>query len=88
MKIRTKFTLWISLSALSTALLASFFVYSELLEEPYKMIDRELFAVASTAIWKVSPATAPSLSVASTRMPWVASAVGVPARPIRGEEYA
>lgn len=50
MKIRTKFTLWISLSALSTALLASFFVYSELLEEPYKMIDRELFAVASTAI--------------------------------------
>lgn len=50
MKIRTKFTLWISLSALSTAILASFFVYSELLEEPYKMIDRELFAVASTAI--------------------------------------
>lgn len=50
MKIRTKFTLWISLSALSTAILASFFVYTELLEEPYKMIDRELFAVASTAI--------------------------------------
>jgi len=53
MKIRTKFTLWISVSALATAVLASFFVYRELLEEPYKMIDRELFAVANTAISEI-----------------------------------
>ncbi|RPH38238.1 MAG: hypothetical protein EHM86_10010, partial [Desulfobulbaceae bacterium] len=34
--------------ALSTAALASFFVYHELLEEPYKLVDRELAEVAGT----------------------------------------
>jgi len=50
MKIRTKFTLWISLVSLSTAVLASLIVYIELLEEPYKMIDRELYDVVGTAL--------------------------------------
>ena len=49
MRIRTKFTLWISLVSLLTTILASLFVYIELLEEPYKMIDRELFEVAGAA---------------------------------------
>jgi len=35
MRIRTKFTLWISLVSLSTTIVAAFFVYIELLEEPY-----------------------------------------------------
>ncbi len=48
MKVRTKFTLWISLTALSTAAIFSLFVYRELLEEPYKLIDRELAEVAGT----------------------------------------
>jgi len=50
MRIRTKFTLWISLVSLSTTILASLFVYSELLEEPYKLIDRELYEVAGAAL--------------------------------------
>lgn len=50
MRIRTKFTLWISLVSLSTAILASLIVYIELLEEPYKMIDRELYDVVGTAL--------------------------------------
>ncbi len=48
MKVRTRFTLWISLAALSTAALCSFFVYHELVEEPYKLVDRELAEVAET----------------------------------------
>ena len=50
MKIRTKFTLWISLVSLSTTILAAFFVYVELLEEPYKLIDRELYEVVGAAL--------------------------------------
>ncbi len=50
MRIRTKFTLWISLVSLSTTILASLFVYIELLEEPYKLIDRELYEVAGAAL--------------------------------------
>ena len=48
MKVRTKFTLWISLAALSTAAIFSLFVYVELVEEPYKLIDRELTEIAGT----------------------------------------
>ena len=48
MKVRTRFTLWISLAALSTAALCSIFVYHELVEEPYKLVDRELSEVAGT----------------------------------------
>ena len=48
MKVRTRFTLWISLAALSTAALCSIFVYHELVEEPYKLVDRELAEVAGT----------------------------------------
>ena len=50
MRIRTKFTLWISLVSLSTTILASLFVYIELLEEPYKLIDRELYEVVGAAL--------------------------------------
>ena len=50
MRIRTKFTLWISLVSLSTTIVAAFFVYIELLEEPYKLIDRELYEVAGAAL--------------------------------------
>jgi signal transduction histidine kinase len=50
MRIRTKFTLWISLVSLSTTIVAAFFVYVELLEEPYKLIDRELYEVAGAAL--------------------------------------
>ena len=48
MKVRTKFTLWISLAALSTATVFSLFVYLELVAEPIKLIDRELAEVAGT----------------------------------------
>lgn len=48
MKVRTRFTLWISLAALATATLSAFFVYHELVEEPYKLVDRELAEVAGT----------------------------------------
>ena len=48
MKVRTRFTLWISLAALSTATLCSLFVYHQLLDEPYTLIDRELAEVAGT----------------------------------------
>ena len=46
MKVRTKFTLWISLTALLTAALFSMVVYIELLKEPYRLIDRELYETA------------------------------------------
>ncbi len=46
MKVRTKFTLWISFTALSTAALFSMLVYFELLKEPYRLIDRELYETA------------------------------------------
>ncbi|MDP3696277.1 MAG: hypothetical protein Q8R42_09195, partial [Desulfocapsaceae bacterium] len=48
MKVRTKFTLWISLAALLTATIFSLFVYVELVEEPYRLIDRELTEIAGT----------------------------------------
>jgi signal transduction histidine kinase len=48
MKVRTKFTLWISLAALVTATIFSLFVYVELVEEPYRLIDRELTEIAGT----------------------------------------
>lgn len=48
MKVRTKFTLWISLAALTTATIFSLFVYVELVEEPYRLIDRELTEIAGT----------------------------------------
>ena len=48
MKVRTKFTLWISLAALATATIFSLFVYVELVEEPYRLIDRELTEIAGT----------------------------------------
>ncbi|KAF0188640.1 MAG: signal transduction histidine [Desulfobulbaceae bacterium] len=48
MKVRTKFTLWISLAALATATIFSLFVYVELVEEPYRLIDRELSEIAET----------------------------------------
>jgi two-component system, OmpR family, sensor kinase len=48
MKVRTKFTLWISLAALATATIFSLFVYFELVEEPYRLIDRELTEIAGT----------------------------------------
>ncbi len=48
MKVRTKFTLWISLAALATATIFSLFVYVELVEEPYRLIDRELTEIAET----------------------------------------
>ncbi len=46
MKVRTKFTLWISFTALSMAALFSMVVYFELLKEPYRLIDRELYETA------------------------------------------
>ncbi|MBU1565413.1 MAG: HAMP domain-containing protein [Proteobacteria bacterium] len=46
MKVRTKFTLWISLTALSTAVIFSMAVYFELLDESYDAIDKELNTVA------------------------------------------
>ena len=48
MKVRTKFTLWISLAALTTATIFSLFVYIELVQEPYRLIDRELTEIAGT----------------------------------------
>ncbi len=48
MKVRTRFTLWISLAALSTASFFSLFVYFELVKEPYKLVDKELADVART----------------------------------------
>ncbi len=48
MKVKTKFTLWISLAALTTATIFSLFVYVELVEEPYRLIDRELTEIAGT----------------------------------------
>lgn len=46
MKIRTKFTLGISLTALATAVLFSLVVYRELLDVSYDAIDKELNTVA------------------------------------------
>ncbi|HBG19765.1 MAG TPA: two-component sensor histidine kinase [Desulfobulbaceae bacterium] len=46
MKVRTKFTLWISLTALTTAVIFSMVVYFDLLKESYKFVDRELNTVA------------------------------------------
>jgi two-component system, OmpR family, sensor kinase len=48
MKVRTKFTLWISLAGLATATIFSLFVYVELVQEPYRLIDRELTEIAGT----------------------------------------
>lgn len=48
MKVRTKFTLWISLTALSTAVIFSMVVYFQLLHESYKLVDKELSTVAGT----------------------------------------
>lgn len=46
MKVRTKFTLGISLTALVTAVLSSLVVYHELLDVSYDSIDKELNTVA------------------------------------------
>lgn len=48
MKVRTKFTLWISLTALSTATIFSMVVYFELLDQTYDSIDKELNTAANT----------------------------------------
>jgi len=48
MKVRTKFTLWISLTALSTAAIFSMVVYFELLDQTYDSIDKELNTAANT----------------------------------------
>ncbi|MFH0781753.1 MAG: HAMP domain-containing sensor histidine kinase [Pseudomonadota bacterium] len=48
MKVRTKFTVWISLTALATAVIFSTVVYFELLAESYKFVDKELNTVAGT----------------------------------------
>lgn len=48
MKVRLKFTLWISLTALATAVVFSMVVYFELLEQSYKFVDKELSSVAAT----------------------------------------
>ncbi len=46
MKVRTKFTLWISLVALATAAIFSMAVYYELLDQIYDSIDKELNSAA------------------------------------------
>ena len=48
MKIRWKFTLWISLTALAMAVVFSMAVYNEFLEQSYKFVDKELSSVATT----------------------------------------
>ncbi len=48
MKIRTKFTLGISLVALVTAVIFSMVVYYELLDQTYDSIDKELNSAAGT----------------------------------------
>ncbi len=48
MKLRTKFTLGISLTALSTAVIFSMVIYFELLDQTYDSIDKELNSVAGT----------------------------------------
>ncbi len=50
MKVRTKFTLWISLSSFLAALFFSTFVFVELLEEPDKLINRELMDVGNAIL--------------------------------------
>lgn len=50
MKVRTKFTLWIALTSLFAAILFSIFVYDELLEEPHKLITRELLDTAEAIL--------------------------------------
>jgi len=42
MKIRKKITLWISGTALLSTIIFSFFIFSELMEEPFKLIDKEM----------------------------------------------
>ncbi len=63
MKVRTKFTLWITLASLFAAVLFSIFVYSELLEEPHKLIKRELFdtgeAILNSTDLSINPAFQP-----------------------------
>lgn len=61
MKVRTRFTLWISLVALSTASIFSLFVYLELVKEPYKLVDKELAEVAGTVFSNLdfSPSNGP-----------------------------
>lgn len=48
MKVRTKFTLGISIASLVTAILFSLVIYHELLDVSYDSIDKELNAVAGT----------------------------------------
>lgn len=50
MKIRQKITLWIAGTALVAAVGFSGYIFAELLEEPYKIIDRELQSMSQTIL--------------------------------------
>ncbi len=50
MKVRTKFTLWISLASFLAALFFSTFVFFEFIEEPYKLINRELLDIGHAVL--------------------------------------
>ena len=50
MKIRKKLTLWISGTALLSAIAFSFFIFFELMEEPLKFIDREMKYMARSLV--------------------------------------
>jgi len=68
-KVRTKFTLWIALASLFAAVLFSIFVYNELLEEPHKLIKRELFDTGEAVLNNTDLSTVPAFIAENTDYP-------------------
>lgn len=61
MKARTKITLWTSLFTLVVAITFSVFVAFELLEQPFRLIDRELRDINDLAMQQISQNDLPSV---------------------------
>ena len=50
MKIRKKITLWVSSTALLSTIVFSAIIFWELMEEPFKFIDKEIHHVADALV--------------------------------------
>ena len=57
MKIRKKITLWISGAALFSTTVFSSIIFFELMQEPFKLIDKELFHMATVLVQRIKENT-------------------------------
>ena len=60
MKIRYKITLWIAVAGVLASLIFSVFVFLEMAEQPYRLIDKDLENMAGTVVRLVETTTTQS----------------------------